>query len=64
MFYDRVLGAGLYSLSSTYVNSLHYFLFYLGRQSSRAFGQAYSLTSFGRASAFFERLGNVYDCEA
>ena len=54
--YDRVLGAGLYSLSSTYVYSVHLFLFYQGRQSFRAFGQPYSLTSFGRASTFLSDL--------
>ena len=38
------------------------FLF-LGRQSLSAFGQAYSLTSFGLSDGSFERLGNVYGFE-
>ncbi len=63
MFYDRASGAGLYSFSITYVHSVQLFLFYQGRQSSRAFGQPYSLTSFGLCSGSFERLGNVYGCE-
>jgi len=32
-------------------------------QSVRAFGQLYSLTSFGLSDGSFERLGNVYGCE-
>jgi hypothetical protein len=34
-----------------------------GAAFSRAFGQTYSLTSFGLSDGFSERLGNVYDCE-
>jgi len=32
--------------------------------SVRGLGQAYLLTSFGLCGWLFERLGNVYDCEA
>ena len=31
--------------------------------SVHAFGQPYSLTSFGLYADFFDRLGNVYGCE-
>ena len=36
--YDRVLGAGIDSFLFNYASIMHLFLFYQGRQSSRAIG--------------------------